>query len=600
MACRLLALSCLIVALCFSHEAAAQFLAPGPLAADHAGLEGDDQCGKCHTAGRGIATSKCTSCHEAIGASIAAGKGLHGRSFKGRPCPSCHSDHHGRNFKLIRWDPKALNHADTGWPLRGKHAKVECAECHTTSSYLGLRSACASCHEDPHAGRFDSTCTKCHDETSWSSLRLDDFSHVQARFQLRGAHASVECAKCHGDPPKYQGLAFASCTNCHDDPHKGKLGADCKDCHTESDWHRIDFEPGAHRGLSLANGHARVACKSCHDRGSLLAPSRGRACVNCHAPVHEADFGKQCGKCHSNILWLGLPRRVGLEAHDKTAYPLEGKHDLVECKSCHLPELPQAKRYRGLTFDRCVNCHSDTHDGQFSSRDGGECATCHTTEGFRPTLFGVTLHESTGFSLSGGHGAVPCFGCHDNPPGKKQRLRWQTDKTKCADCHDNPHGDQFAEEMRRDGCATCHSPAGWHLPNIDHSTWPLVGAHASAACSSCHTPTEADRKLGHGPSYQNAPRECEGCHDDLHRGQFRLSAPKRSCEFCHSTFEFKIPRFEHEKLTGYAILGSHQKLECGRCHQSEAFGAGQQAIRYRLGYRACRDCHADPHEEPAR
>ncbi len=586
--------------LCSGPEAAAQFLAPGPLAAAHARLEGDDKCGECHSAGRGIATQKCTGCHDKIGASIAAGRGLHGRSFKGQPCAKCHSDHHGRGFSLIRWDPKALNHADTGWPLRGAHAKAECSDCHKTRSYMGLSQNCASCHDDPHANRFGSRCTNCHDEQSWSSLQLDDFNHTQARFALRGAHAKVECSECHGKPPKYRGLAFAACTNCHDDPHKGKLGAKCEGCHSEADWHRVRFQPGAHRWLSLANGHARVGCKQCHDRGSLLPPSRGRACVGCHSPVHEANFGKQCAECHASILWTGLPRKIGLAAHDKTPYPLEGQHERVACKLCHLPDLPAAKRYRELAFGRCSDCHEDVHEGRFATRDGGECATCHTVSGFKPTLFGIALHDSTGFSLTGGHGAVPCSACHDNAPQKGKRLDWHTEKVACADCHENPHGDQFADEMRRGGCATCHSPAGWNLPNIDHSTWPLEGAHASTPCASCHTPTEEDRKLGHGPSYENTPRECSGCHEDIHRAQFRLSDPKRACDFCHTPHEFKIARFAHDKLTGYALEGSHRKLPCEKCHAQSEFGAGKTAVRYRLGYRGCRDCHADPHREAAR
>jgi hypothetical protein len=597
---QLLALIAALLCVCISRQAVAQFLAPGPLAAPHAELEGDDKCSECHSAGKGISTAKCTACHTEVGASIAAGRGLHGRKFKGQPCAKCHSDHHGRGFQLIRWDPNALNHADTGWPLRGGHAKVKCAECHKTQSYFGLQRDCASCHEDPHENRFGGSCTTCHDETSWASLQLESFDHNTARFALRGAHAKVECKECHHDPAQYRGLAFDACTSCHDDPHQGELGADCESCHTEADWHGVHFKPGAHRWLSLANGHARVSCKRCHDRGSLRPPSRGRACVGCHAPVHEANFGKKCGECHARILWTGLPRRVGLAAHDKTPYPLEGRHEAVACKQCHAPELPPAQRYRELSFGRCADCHSDAHEGRFASRDGGECALCHTVKGFRPTLFGAALHESTGFALVGNHSAVPCFRCHNNEPKQGQRLDWRTDDTQCADCHENPHGDQFVDEMRQGGCASCHSAAGWHLPNIDHSTWPLVGAHATAACASCHTPTEADRKQGHGPSYSNAPRECHGCHEDLHRGQFRVKDPKRSCDFCHTSYGFKIDGFQHEKLTGYALEGSHRKLDCQGCHFSEQFDSGNPTVRYRLGYRTCRECHADPHREAAK
>ena len=110
----------------------------------------------------------------------------------------------------------------------------------------------------------------------------------------------------------------------------------------------------------------------------------------------------------------------------------------------------------------------------------------------------------------------------------------------CAGCHENPHGDQFAAEMARGGCATCHQTTSWRQPNIAHDTWPLTGAHARAACDSCHHPTQEDREQGRGASYRGVPRVCEGCHEDDHAGQFRTSAPIRAYPQCHTTEAFEI------------------------------------------------------------
>lgn len=591
----------LLVAGLFPRGAGAQFLSPGPLAAPHAKWEGDANCETCHSAGRGVPNAKCTACHEPIAKSEARGTGLHGRRFQGQPCAKCHSDHHGRGFALARWDPAKFNHEESGFALNGKHAATKCSGCHKGKGYLGLSQACTSCHQDPHASRFGAKCLGCHDESAWSSLKLDGFDHSLARFPLRAAHANVKCGSCHrGSPPKYAGLEFAACTSCHEDPHRGTLGQGCTGCHNENDWHRVTMKPSAHPWLSLANGHARTACGKCHDRGALRPPSRGRACVGCHSAVHEAEFGKRCESCHSSIRWLGLERKVGLAAHGKTGYPLLGKHDDVACSGCHKPELPEGSRYRGLEFARCDACHTDPHGGRFQKRDRGECAPCHTEAGFRPSRFGLEQHASTRLPLTGHHAAVPCSTCHQNPPGRAQRLDWSLVKTACADCHENPHGNQFEKEMRKSGCGGCHTPADWDVPNIDHAVWPLTGAHASAACAACHTPTEKDRKAGRGPSYRLAPRACEGCHDDAHRGQFRLTAPVRACGFCHSTTSFRVATFAHERLTGYALEGGHSALACDRCHAREALPGGALGVRYRLGYRRCRDCHADPHREAAR
>lgn len=347
--------------------ARAQFLSPGPLAQGHAKWEGDANCTTCHVAGKGLSNAKCTACHEPIGRSMNGRTGLHGRNYQGQACSKCHSDHRGRAFAMIRWNPATFHHDETGYVLRGAHAATKCSGCHKTKSYIGLSQACTSCHKDPHTNRFGANCLGCHDESAWTSLRLDGFDHALARFPLRGGHAKVACNECHeGSPPKYVGLEFSACTSCHQDPHRGSLGAACTNCHAETDWHSITFKTGAHPWLSLANGHSRAACSRCHDRGTLRAPSRGRACVGCHERVHEADFGNRCETCHASIQWLGLARSIGLSAHVKTSYPLAGEHQRVACASCHKPSVPEQQRYRGLAFARCDACHADVHEGRFA------------------------------------------------------------------------------------------------------------------------------------------------------------------------------------------------------------------------------------------
>jgi hypothetical protein len=161
-------------------------------------------------------------------------------------------------------------------------------------------------------------------------------------------------------------------------------------------------------------------------------------------------------------------------------------------------------------------------------------------------------------------------------------------KKQCADCHENPHGTQFAAEMAAGGCASCHATVGWDRPRIDHSTWPLTGAHADTSCYSCHA---------NGESFRGIPRDCEGCHDDEHAGQFRLSEPKRNCADCHTTDAFALPGFDHAKKAGWPLEGEHRKVACASCHPSEKLRNGLVATRWRLGYESCKSCHANPHTE---
>ncbi|MEZ4226121.1 MAG: cytochrome c3 family protein [Polyangiaceae bacterium] len=584
--------SLLAAVLCLlgSRAALAQLLSPGPLAGAHASLEGDENCTRCHTSGRGTSNGLCNNCHGNV-----TKQGMHARAFSGA-CARCHSDHRGRGFAMVRFSPNGFDHGQTGWPLRGAHGQTKCNKCHKSRSWIGVATACTACHKDPHDKRFGLNCLGCHNESNWKTVNLKQFNHNQSRFPLRGAHASAPCGNCHGSPARYRGLDFGNCTSCHKDPHGGRFSSTCTNCHNENSWHQISMKAGAHPGLSLANGHSRVNCRKCHDKGIYAPPTRGRACVNCHKPVHEADFGKSCHKCHASIKWLGLPRKTGLRAHDKTPFSLHGKHVDVACTGCHSPQKTTQQRFRELSFAKCRDCHQDAHGGEFAKRDGGECGGCHSDSGFRPSQFGIRAHASTGFALDGKHTAVPCSSCHTNSPKDGKRLDWRGAKRVCETCHENPHGTQFAKEMKQGGCKNCHSPLGWHSPRIDHRSWPLTGAHASAPCARCHTPTEADRKSGKGASYRGTARECEGCHADVHLGQFRLSKPVKKCSACHDTNRFKIKTFDHDKLAGYALEGRHAQLQCAKCHAKASVG-GKTAARYRLGYSACRDCHADPHAE---
>jgi hypothetical protein len=311
--------------------------------------------------------------------------------------------------------------------------------------------------------------------------------------------------------------------------------------------------------------------------------------------VHQAEFGTDCNSCHGQIRWLGLPEDLGRRVHSRTRYPLTGKHDDTACNACHSPALPAARRFRKLAFDDCLDCHADSHRGQFADRDRGACEPCHTTAGFTPTLFGAEAHASTRFALSGAHDAAPCGTCHT---GKAPRLDWQLEGQSCAACHDNPHGARFDTEMAAGGCATCHSNVAWDQPKYAHDAWPLTGKHQSVRCDECHTPTEADRKAGHGKSYEDSPRECEGCHSDVHLGQFRLSEPQKECAVCHDTATFQLQAFDHVQSTGYPLAGKHQSVQCAACHLQTELTDGQSTRLWRLPYDECRDCHENPHLEP--
>lgn len=592
-----------LIVLVLPRLAAAQLLSPGPLAAAHASIDSDDDCGRCHESGNKVVARLCFDCHKDLAAEIAAGRGLHGKQYRSQSCADCHVEHVGRDAKLVRWPGGAmdqLDHSKTGYVLAGAHAAVKCLDCHKKTSSLGkpqfvaTSTACGACHKDPHAGHFGGECQKCHAVQDWKAFDRKAFDHDLTRFQLTGKHAEVECEKCHtGTPPKWKPLEFSTCESCHADPHKGEFKPKpCTACHNTADWTAAtELIKANHPGLSLANGHARVACKTCHDRGDDKPPSKGSRCESCHRPVHLARFGNRCETCHASIKWVGLPDSIGRAHHDETRYALAGKHAEAACASCHKPGVPQSRRYRGLAFGTCTSCHADVHKGEFAARKGGDCAQCHTVAGFTPTTFGIAEHATTGFALEGQHQAAPCSECHKTAG---PRVDLHVAKQSCADCHDNPHGTQFANEMQQGGCAHCHTPLDWHQAKVDHSTWPLLGVHARTPCAECH----GEQKQGATPAaYRGIPRDCEGCHDDIHAGQFVQTQPAKGCKSCHTPDTFQIASTFDHATTRYPLEGKHRQLACAKCHMTETLRDGQTAVRWRLGYIRCKDCHANPHTE---
>ena len=105
-------------------------LSPGDLASPHAHLEGIANCTKCHVIGNKVTNEKCLACHKEIDSRIDQRKGYHASSeVAGKDCFACHSDHHGRNFEIVRFDKEKFNHQLTGYKLTGAHLRQDCKAC---------------------------------------------------------------------------------------------------------------------------------------------------------------------------------------------------------------------------------------------------------------------------------------------------------------------------------------------------------------------------------------------------------------------------------------------------------------------------------------
>ncbi|MEP0804008.1 MAG: hypothetical protein HRF47_00845 [Chloroflexota bacterium] len=344
----------------------------------HQGQMGMD-CAKCHTpfdwkdvhfdhsqtgfklvgAHQGAA---CTSCHA-------------GGRFKGTPsnCFACHSsdDKHNGQFGTdcgachnpVSWKDVNFDHSRTGFPLSGAHSGVKCTACHSNGVYKGTPQECVACHaaDDAHNGQFGTVCSACHNTSSWKNATFD---HNRTGFPLVGSHSGVKCQKCHSNGV-FKGTP-SNCYACHagNDKHNGQFGTDCGSCHKPTRWSDVNFNHNS-TGFPLSGKHAGVQCKACHSNGYSGTPSN---CYACHASddKHNGQFGTDCASCHTPDGW----GKANFN-HDKTGFPLVGKHAKVDCKKCH------QNGYQG-TPNQCVACHKDKHNG----KNGTDCAACHTPEGW--------------------------------------------------------------------------------------------------------------------------------------------------------------------------------------------------------------------------
>ncbi|MCC6624944.1 MAG: hypothetical protein IT385_27100 [Deltaproteobacteria bacterium] len=532
-------------------------------------------------------------------------------------CETCHSDHKGRAYPLIRWSPPAtFDHAkDAGFALTGSHASAPCGACHKDRpAYMGAKTTCAGCHTDAHKGELGATCESCHDTTSFVPAR--GFDHARTKFPLTDRHTTVACASCHARDGTgrvdYDVQGFERCSTCHGDPHRGKTAlSPCTDCHTTRGWREVAAVPPAHSpaGWPLVGEHAGVACADCH--GADLSAKVSTSCASCHTDAHQGRFGKDCERCHDESGWRHLD--MGRFDHARTRYPLEGAHATVRCESCHKKSAGRVV-YRGLPFDRCDRCHRGWHEQAELATVASvtACESCHTVRGFTPSTFTTTRHEGARMALDGSHLAAPCELCHIAAPKKPTPLAIGAEA--CAGCHQDPHGGQFDAQMAAGAsCAACHATAGWSQGSFDHdrTAFPLRGVHADAACASCHR--------GDPIQYEGLATACVGCHQDLHQGQFSIAraaatAPSpeadahalrpleaKDCPTCHDDKSFRIDPFDHLARTGFTLSGQHAALACPSCHDARALGdevgadVPAQVVHYRLGYDRCEDCHANPH-----
>ncbi len=506
-------------------------LSPGDLSEPHAHLKGLSNCTKCHTLGEKVSNEKCLDCHLDIGIRIAESRGYHSSTdVKGNACIKCHSDHHGKNFQMIRFDTDQFDHTLTGYNLHGAHAEIKCHDCHNlekitdpkaklkAATYLGLDQKCLSCHRDNHQGTLSSDCASCHDFKTFKPA--SKFDHSRSRFPLRGKHAQVDCLLCHKkivhngrEIQKFTGLTFGKCTSCHRDIHNNKFGQNCTQCHSEVSFHQV-------KGMKNFN-------------------------------------------------------------HSRTNFPLEGKHRSVACASCHKTGYAKAPKHK-----KCSDCHSDYHHKQFAVQGKSpDCSECHSNQGFERSSFTLERHDQSRFKLTGAHLATPCFSCHK----KNDKWSFREIGLNCIDCHKNVHESTLNKKYDPEpACLNCHNSNRWSEIAFDHSKtgYILEGAHQRQSCRSCHFKPLEQGKADH--QFSQLSSSCTNCHRDVHQNQFEKPTGT-SCLKCHDYFDWSAGLFDHNQ-TAFPLDGKHKDVACAKCHPP-VVSAQIPYTLYKLKSFTCESCH---------
>ncbi len=243
--------------------------------------------------------------------------------------------------------------------------------------------------------------------------------------------------------------------------------------------------------------------------------------------------------------------------HDKTNFPLTGRHRTIACAECHLGGQLEG------TPVACEACHWDRRqDDRYNLQLGINCAECHTTEGWKAVSADAWNHEArTGFRLEGYHRSIECTDCHTDG--------FEGLSPDCISCH---QGDfERAESPNHvalafpNDCVLCHtSQTSWGGAVFNHANFPLRGQHQTVACVTCH-------KDG---VFEGLASECIACH----RPDFESTTDPNhvtagfptDCVNCHgdSATSWDNADFDH---SSFPLRGKHETALCSSCHADGVF-----------------------------
>lgn len=200
-----------------------------------------------------------------------------------------------------------------------------------------------------------------------------------------------------------------------------------------------------------------------------------------------------------------------------------------------------------------------------------DCKACHTADGWS---FVDTLdfdHNNTDFELDGQHTKTDCKACHTN-------LVFENAGNDCMSCHTDLHANTVGND-----CARCHTTNNWlvdFIPELhEMNGFPLVGAHATVNCVSCH---KSDNNL----AWNRLGNECSTCHLPDYQATKEPNHIETgfstNCAECHDIFSNDWGSDNFHLF--FPLEAGHDIADCKACHEDNNYQATSPE---------CISCHQD-------
>ena len=229
------------------------------------------------------------------------------------------------------------------FPLTGKHASLQCQDCHSQGVFAGTPAQCSACHtKDAPPNHYQAECDACHTTIGWKPA---SFNHKNID--------SSDCASCHqkSEPANH---FPGQCAECHSTSawkpasftHQSAAATDCASCHTQD----------------KPSNHFTGQCSACHNTSAWKPATFNHQvagatdCANCHTKDEPANhFTGQCSTCHNTSAWK-----------------------------------PASFNHKAAGATDCVSCHTSNKPANHFT---GQCSTCHNTSAWKPASFN---HQAAG------------------------------------------------------------------------------------------------------------------------------------------------------------------------------------------------------------